>query len=190
MRVWNSSDRLPNIRDMPARYGWTDEVKGKEQSSSLREYKLERLICASLLQSCIITLYIIPSVCTGHLLPRFGLPGSAGGCQGENRTRTIDQRAECRHRRDLLGGSGRQSQLISGAETDTCSETTLRGSESDSDLEVQQEPVVSQREIKREQTEWWSPCTLSNFTTDLGYQLQNHTKIEMARETENQPWNN
>ena len=50
----------------------------------------ERLICDSLLQSCIITLYIIPSVCTGLLLPRFGLPGSAGGCQVENRTSTID----------------------------------------------------------------------------------------------------
>ena len=73
----------------------------------------------------------------------------------------------------------------SGAETETSSETTLRGSESDSDLEVQQEPGVSQTEIKREQTERWSPCTLSNFTTDLVYQLQNRTRIEMARETEN-----
>ena len=73
----------------------------------------------------------------------------------------------------------------SGTETNTFSETTLRGSESDSDLEGQQEPGVSQREIKREQTEWWSPCTLSKVTTELGYQLQNHTRIEMARETEN-----
>ena len=32
---------------------------------------------------CIITLQFIPSFCTGHLLPRFVLPGSISGCQRE-----------------------------------------------------------------------------------------------------------
>ena len=75
---------LLRVKEMESSEPGTEQKNGKEERTILAvKQTAEGKYFYLTLDICITTLHYCTLLCTGHLLPRSGLPGGAGECQGE-----------------------------------------------------------------------------------------------------------